>query len=502
MKKIIFLWVFLIVAIFGSLIFFFLWRAYLSPANLELENCNTIRAGKEGAISLVFFGDSKEKVEEYVDYFTSLKPINQFIDEFSFYYIGSYEPSCDLYNGIAMLCYSRDLIRKAASCPNDHIIVLSEDYDRNIRSSTYLNVMSVNTKHPMSVLAHEFGHSFVNLAEEYVPATIPRNSAGNCVADCNNFLGKNDGCYEGCSRTDYFRSIEEGVMRTLRVDIFGGFNEGVIINKINELVRNRETSRGSISGNVIANERDCSKESYWLIEGKKINEDYKINRALQRGCAGRISSGELSYSAVLDDGSEVEFGAFNPGEIFTDGPLYDTDQKGQENLVGIDGEIFENSAEVHTIAPGEDGTPIEETFEASVVDFHLKIPAFEETQELRIKDKEGNEIVSTPIVDVSPIPSVSAFPFVSPSVSPTGSFASPRTSGSTSSSRPLPQVSSSPGAKASASGSANPFGSASASPSSSGTAGTSFIGNDEFFIQKLGSWMGRTISGWASKLFD
>src|SRR3989344_2235631 len=149
-----------------------------------LVGCKTIQRNSDNGIDIVFFADNEKIVKEYINYFLSVSPFDNYKDRFNFYYIGDYYPLCELYKGIALLCYSRDLVKKASSCPNDYIVVINSEEGEEIRSSSYMNVMSVNAKHPSSVIIHEFGHAFVNLAEEYVPAKIPRNSAGNCAADC------------------------------------------------------------------------------------------------------------------------------------------------------------------------------------------------------------------------------------------------------------------------------------------------------------------------------
>src|SRR3989344_9159503 len=165
-----------------------------SPS-FTIEICNTLKFNGEGKTNLVFFG-TKDLSEKYMNFFLETSPFNNNKEEFNFYYINNYEPKCEIYKGIAILCYSKDLIKKASSCPNDYIIVLG-NRDSKIRSSSYMDVISINIAHPMSVLTHEFGHAYINLAEEYIPAKIPKGSK-NCVSLCNEFNSKIDGCYVGC----------------------------------------------------------------------------------------------------------------------------------------------------------------------------------------------------------------------------------------------------------------------------------------------------------------
>ena len=94
----------------------------------------------------------------------------------------------------------------------------------NVRSSSYMNVLSINSQNQKTIIAHEFGHNFAYLADEYVPAKLPRK-ARNCVASCEKFSDKKDGCFEGCSKENYFRSVNSGIMKSLLSNDYGLFNE-------------------------------------------------------------------------------------------------------------------------------------------------------------------------------------------------------------------------------------------------------------------------------------
>lgn len=338
----------------------------------ELEKCNVLVKNSDNGTDIVFFAEDKNDAQRYVDYFLEFSPFNKNKESFNFYYIGGYKPECELYRNVAILCYSRDLIRKAASCPNDHIIVLNGDSDRSIRSSNYLNVMSINSKHPLSVLMHEFGHSFVNLAEEYVPAKIPRNSAGNCVAECDEFAKKTDGCYQGCSLDEYKRSINNGIMRTLSSESYGIFNEAVILEKINNVKEglgsfgfdHAEAPTGAPTGFAVKEEKDCSNEEYYLIEG---NADFdSLKKSVEQGCFGSSGSGGFNYNIVLENKTKVLGGDFNPENIFTSAPGEDE----------IDGEVFESDK-----------------------NFFLKAPIIEGAEVFEISDQSGKVVASVPICE-------------------------------------------------------------------------------------------------------
>ena len=315
---------------------------------IELEDCNELGYNGENKINVVFFS-SKDNADEYFSYFSDLSPFKNFKDKFNFYYITNYEPKCELYKEVAVLCYSKELIQKSASCPNDYIVVLVSDFEGLIRSSSYLNVMSLNLKHPKSVFAHELGHAFVTLAEEYVPATIPRG-ARNCVGNCRDFEGKEDGCYVGCSREDYKRSVENGVMRTLKTDKYGKFNEGLIIERIGESIGedvalgpdseiDNENEGGfsferlpsnvsdsitdRITGQIVGELVDCARERYYFVEGAYLNGNIKLdnNKAVVlNGCAGENGFGGFEYWVVDSESNIIIKKKFNPELIFTDAP--------------------------------------------------------------------------------------------------------------------------------------------------------------------------------------
>ncbi len=226
-KKVYFLIIGIVVIIIIGVVF--LAQPFLlSPeGNCEIISYN----GDDKKIDIVFLTDgvSKSEVESYSKYLVEREPFSSHKDKFNFYYAGNVE--CELYQENILYCYSRELIKKAAACPDDYIVVLSE-YPSKIRSSAYINVISINTNQPDSVLLHEFGHVFANLADEYVPSIIPRG-AENCEKNCDKFKIK-DECYEGCSKSDYFRSSHNSVMRTLGTKEYKTLNTQIIEDNLNE----------------------------------------------------------------------------------------------------------------------------------------------------------------------------------------------------------------------------------------------------------------------------
>ena len=169
-----------IIILIASLIFYFFKTADIKPNLSSLEKCNSLRYVGENAVNLVFLS-TKKQAEDYSSFLLKTPPFDENPMNFNVYQI-DYQPKCEIYKDVAILCNSKDVVQKAASCPNDYIIVLHKQPSL-IRSSTYQNIMSLNSASSLNVLIHEFGHAFANLADEYVPATIPRGPE-NCKFSC------------------------------------------------------------------------------------------------------------------------------------------------------------------------------------------------------------------------------------------------------------------------------------------------------------------------------
>tara|TARA_Y100000310_G_scaffold339653_1_gene432967 strand:+ start:1702 stop:3510 length:1809 start_codon:yes stop_codon:yes gene_type:complete len=319
-----------------------------SPAPPDLEECNTLSFNGDDKTNLVFISTEAD-AKKYSDSLFTYSPLNKNKDQFNIYYISNYQPKCELYKGIALFCHSKELVKKASSCPSDYIIAL-QPQKSGTRSSAYLNVMSINSNHKLSVFAHEFGHAFANLAEEYTPAKIPSKS-NNCQTSCSSFDVK-DGCFQGCSESSYSRSINLGIMRTLSSSKFGIFNEKTITERISK-------SSSSITGLAIGLEQRCIEQTYYLI-GASYNQQGSLNvisKTLETGCPGSNGFGPLDYEVFDKSGSTLLTKQFNPEIVFTDSESLTSDL--------LEGETY--------------------TYDGI---FYFKIPYSEEVKSVKVSGKE------------------------------------------------------------------------------------------------------------------
>lgn len=299
---------------------FFIGETVTTSPTKPLEVCNTIKPNEQGTINLVFFAANKEVVEKYANDLASFSPFSTEAELFNFYFIQDNGDDCKHYKDIALICYSKDLLRRAAACPNDFVVVLKEDAPE-IRSSSYMNVISLNSRHPPSVFPHEFGHTFAFLADEYVPATLP-SGAKNCVKKCEEFGAIKDGCFLGCSDEKHYRSIDSGIMRTLSATVYGLFNEKIIREQMN-----KEST--TLTGHAIVDERDCQNERYYAFESVYNAETKKteiVSKSVESGCIGSNGNGPFKYTLYDENENKIIEGNFNPSYLFNDLPNEKTGQ--------------------------------------------------------------------------------------------------------------------------------------------------------------------------------
>lgn len=279
----------------------------LSPNSTSLI-CHNLEKNSDSGINFVFISD-KQNATLYEQEIINTEPFKSNKNNINFYYIDNYSVTCTYYKDIAVDCYSKDLIEKSSICPNDIIIVLSHE-NPDIRSSSYMNTVSINTNSPKSVILHEIGHALANLADEYVPANFIKTSK-NCVKTCDEFEFS-DGCFSGCSTNEYYRSIDNGLMRTLSTNNFGAYNTKLI----DGILKNKKDKLMGLAINSIIN---CNSQEYILITGQINDTNIEItNQEVKFGCLGENGLGSVNYSLISKENSINYIGSFNAETIFFD----------------------------------------------------------------------------------------------------------------------------------------------------------------------------------------
>ena len=203
-----------------------------------------LHGNPESKIDVVFvsFGfkslaDYNEKLNEYVStILLEFEPFKSNREKFNFYRVDAKDIDCTVSDFIR--CDNFQIQQKAAQCPNDHVILLVDrsgvsDLVRPVRSSAIGNLIKLNTADKPFVLVHEFGHTFGDLADEYVDdryystQNFDVGSYPNCdITPCTKWsTTENTSCYGGCSLARYYRPTKESVMRSLNSPEYGPVNE-------------------------------------------------------------------------------------------------------------------------------------------------------------------------------------------------------------------------------------------------------------------------------------
>ncbi|MBS3077658.1 hypothetical protein J4233_05305 [Candidatus Pacearchaeota archaeon] len=344
------------------------------PANSSIA-CKVIQENS-GGINLVFFA-AEEQAKKYSNYILTVEPFANHKDKFSFYYItpGQFSPACEIYQGIAILCQSSALTKAASACPNDYIIVLGEE-PSSIRSSAFKGVMSLNINHPLTVFAHEFAHVFDNFAEEYSSpgASIPRESE-NCQKKCSDFKKfpentENYGCFKECTNADYYREFENGFMRSLNANRYGGLDENLLNEKILNQYRGKSDGN-AITGKAISTAEDCANQQYYLVE----QTEKGFVTTLETGCPnGARTFGDSTFQVKDASGNTVVETSVHSDILFT------TDYNPELN-----GQI--------TAVPQIIDTPIMFT-----------IPATGKENSCKLVNADGNTLYQTSLAEVGATP--------------------------------------------------------------------------------------------------
>ncbi len=211
------------------------------------SDCIIINEGESGKTNIVFLSygyEDKESfladVNKYIEgenSFSTIEPFKSNFEKLNFYAVMSNEVKCDIQDG-TILCEDRTTKKVASKCPNDYIFVINKvnqfkDIVLPLRSSSYLNIGSINVADNKLVVLHEFGHLFASLSDEYVEDGITINIADslNCdVEACNKWNNiDGTGCFNGCSKQQFYRSIQNGIMRNYyKSNIYGVWNEKIL----------------------------------------------------------------------------------------------------------------------------------------------------------------------------------------------------------------------------------------------------------------------------------
>ncbi len=230
----------------------------ISEENVVPAACSSFSYSGDDKLDLVFlnygYSDVAEfynEVQRYYDeIFQGIEPYASFPDAYNVYVVDEEVDFCEIsYVPVQYIrCDNVALHTTASACPHDHVFLLANVGSvanlAGIRSSSIGNLLKINTADDsVLVVAHEFGHSFGKLTDEYVDTStyssrvdVVENSANCDLSPCDKWNSvSGTGCYAGCSLSSFNRPTENSIMRYYMDsggDIYGPVNEEIIRNKL------------------------------------------------------------------------------------------------------------------------------------------------------------------------------------------------------------------------------------------------------------------------------
>jgi len=228
---------------------------FLYPSDVQKsvkgEDCTTLYEPDISSRSVVFlsYGYTQkdsflEEVWSYVNGtygLLNVKPFSQNKDKLNFYAIFTDKVVCGVEDD-TLICDDESTKRISLSCPNDYLIVIGSrnnflNFINPIRSSSYINLASINTADHRLVVPHEFAHIFGRLADEYVEEGLDFsvNSYKNCDAvNCPKWSSFNlAGCFRGCGSINLYRSTDKGIMKNyFESQTYGDYDEWLLNNSL------------------------------------------------------------------------------------------------------------------------------------------------------------------------------------------------------------------------------------------------------------------------------
>jgi hypothetical protein len=224
---------FSLLIIVGVLVFVFTGDENLRSPGVPGTGCVVMqdRGNYEDSINIIFLGTEYEDIEEFrldserfMENFLSVVPHSEYKDRFNFFRIEDFENYGCKYED-AVICNPQTVQRAATKCPGQdmNIVLVSrnkvDNFFKHLRSSAWLNLVSLNSADDPLVLSHEAAHVLYDFADEYVYGGAITWDAPNCDSEketCPKFsVVEGSECLVGC--------VNEGNSRPAEYDIMSNY---------------------------------------------------------------------------------------------------------------------------------------------------------------------------------------------------------------------------------------------------------------------------------------
>jgi hypothetical protein len=286
----------------------------LSLFKVIQPSCENIFNGNfENKINFVILGadysdleDLKKDAEGLIlgnEGLLSIEPFKSNKDKFSFVIANSsrdLECKLNCNNASTVICCNNNIVREEASqCHYDNIIVFFNNKNSGDvcgSSSSYAKICSKSNLAGF-ILSHELGHSFADLADEYVydemfgAYSIGEINNANCdVAGCDKWKNITDGCFKGCTYSNLYRPVKRD---SIMLDISDKYNI-VCINHMQELIK----SYSLVEKNI---EKAAPKKKSYYVNLNYDRGDIKIKNIYINPVKAPIELKNSDYSVKISD---------------------------------------------------------------------------------------------------------------------------------------------------------------------------------------------------------
>jgi len=234
--------------------------------------------------------------------FMNFEPFKSNSDKFLFTLVNSQEDlGCDVgCKGIEAMvcCNTQKVFEEASRCGFDNVFILINDSSFCGSASSYAKVC-VKNENKNIILMHELGHSFGDLADEYVYEDIYEGydigeiDLANCDdVGCDKWGEISKDCYSGCSYSSLYKSVES---HSIMLDLFPEYNL-VSQNQILRIIENSLLNKETI-------ERNLPSKSYF-VNLEYSNGDIEVNEVFLKPIKVGIEVRDSKYAWEIRDEDE------------------------------------------------------------------------------------------------------------------------------------------------------------------------------------------------------
>ncbi len=197
----------------------------------------------------------------------------------------------------SVCCNNLLVAQEASQCDASNIIVLINDERLCGMASSYAKICAKN-RFADSALVHELGHTFGDLADEYVYNEVypsytsdgPEVKNANCDFEkCLKWNNVTSDCFKGCTSSNFYRPSENSIMRDLSSPKYNLVSQIHITNLIKSSIE---------SNSGIQNQKS------YFVNVKYLNGNLTLNNVILKPIPAAITARKSDFTAEIKDAKQ------------------------------------------------------------------------------------------------------------------------------------------------------------------------------------------------------